>query len=74
MTCARVCMVADEYERKLAEQRGAIMCLELNLANYIQLQQQQQHQQQQHQQFVAPPLTASKPNIPVRRYSAPNRV
>ena len=69
MTCARVCMVTDEYERKLAEQRGAIMCLERNLANYIQLQQQQQHQQ-----FVAPPLTASKPNIPVRRYSAPNRV
>jgi hypothetical protein len=72
--CARMYMVADEYERKLAEQRGAIMCLERNLANYIQLQQQQQHQQQQHQQFVAPPLTASKPNIPVRRYSAPNRV
>jgi hypothetical protein len=50
----------DEYERKIAEQRGEIICLERNLATCM-----QQQQQQQQQPFMAPPLTASKP-IPVR--------
>ena len=49
----------DEYERKFAEQRGEIVCLERQLSNW--------NVQHQHQQmYMAPPPTASKPYIPRR--------